>query len=147
MIGQNKSIKQSKLEYKISSDNLEFNRLEEDLTSNYQKHVLTLSALRPSGTYEEINIEIPEDVASEDGEVIIQVVKFQIPVKVKLSNIHRFKKTYFWLILISVTLFGNAWIGPQLSNNTDPRLFVVSGILAVLSAVGVYFLQQSPKNK
>ncbi|MFH1031932.1 MAG: hypothetical protein V1767_05175, partial [Chloroflexota bacterium] len=88
-----------------------------------------------------------EEVQSEDGKVVIPTVKFQIPVKVKLSHIHRFKKTYFWLIIISGTLFGNVWVGQQLSKNPDAKLIFVSGLLAVLSALGIYFLQQSASNR
>jgi len=147
LIGQNRSIKQSKLEYKIPSGNLELNHWEEDLTSNYQKHVLNVSALRPSGTYEEINIELPEEVASEDDKTIITTVKFQIPVKVKLSHIHRFKKTGFWLILIFLTLFGNVFVGQYLSKNADLKLYFLSALLSAGSVMGLYFLQQRGKNK
>lgn len=147
LIDQNKSIKRSKLEYKIPSGNIELNRWEEDLTSNYQKHVLNVTALSPSGTYEEIVIELPEKVDSEDGETIINVVKFQIPVKVKLSHRYRFMKTYLWIIMISLTLFGNVIVGQQLSINVDSKLIILSGILAVGSAIGVYLLQQKGSSK
>jgi hypothetical protein len=65
-----------------------------------------------------------------------------IPLKVKISHLYRLKRTYVWLILIWATLFLNVLIGHRLDAKTDWTLIIASAIIAVGSAIGVYYLQQ-----
>lgn len=141
LITQHISIKKSLIKYKVPSGNLELSRSEEDLTGNYQKHVLNVSALKPTGTWEEIIIELPEQVESQDGRTI-NTVNSRIPLKVKTSHWYRFKQTYVWLLIIWISLSVNVILGHLLEGKTNWNLIIASALIAVLSALGVYMLQR-----
>lgn len=147
MIDQNKSVKKSSLKYKVPSGNIELSTSEEELTGNYQKHMLNVSALKPSGTWEEIVVEPQDKIESQDGATIILTTSMKIGVKVKLSQWYRFKRTYAWLALIWATLFLNVLIGHQKDQVRDWGLIIASAVVAVGSAMGVYALQQRSASK
>jgi hypothetical protein len=131
---------------KIPSGNLELSRSEEEITANYQKHILNVSALKPSGTWEEIIIEPPEQVESQDGR-IIHTASSRIPLKVKTSLWYRFKHIYFWVAIVWGSLFVGNVVDKVLEGTTDWQLIIVSASIAVLSALGVYMLQQRSTSK
>lgn len=141
LITQNTSLKESLVRYKVPSGNLELSRSEEHLTGNYQKHVLNVSALKPTGTWEEIIIEIPEQTESQDGRKI-NTANTHIPLKVKTSLWYRLKQTYFWVLIVWGSLFLNVIVNSLLRGETDWNLIIVSASIAVLSALGVYMLRQ-----
>ena len=129
------------INYKVPSGNLELSPSEEDLTGNYQKHVLNVSATKPTGTWEEIIIELPEQVESQD-ERTVHTVNSHIPLKVKTSHWYRFKQTYLWLLIVWISLSVNVLLGHLLEGKTNWNLIVASALIAVLSALGVYMLQR-----
>jgi hypothetical protein len=141
LLGQNISIEKSLIKCKVPSGNLELSRSEEEISANYQKHILNVSALKPSGTWEEIIIEPPEQVKSQDGR-IIHTANSRIPLKIKTSFWYRLKRTYFWVFIVWGSLFANAVINNLLEKKTDWNLIIVSASIAVLSALGVFILQQ-----
>jgi hypothetical protein len=141
LVGQNISVKKSLVKCKVPSSNLELSRSEEEITANYQKHVLNVSALKPSGTWEEIIIEPPEQVESQDGR-IIHTANSRIPLKVRTSLWYRLKQTYFWVLIVWASLSANVVVDNLLEGKTDWNLIIVSASIAVLSALGVYMLQQ-----
>jgi len=141
LLGQHLSLKKSLIKCKVPSGNLELSRSEEEITANYQKHVLNVSALKPSGTWEEIIIELPEQVEPQDGRKI-HTANSRIPLKVKTSLWYRLKQTYFWVLIVWGSLFVNVVVDNLLEGKTDWNLIVVSASIAVLSALGVYMLQQ-----
>jgi hypothetical protein len=146
LLDQHMSLKKSLMKYRVPSGNLELSRAEEDLTGNYQKHVLNVSALRPSGTWEEIIIELPEQVESQDGKKVY-TANSHIPLKVKISHWHRFKQIYFWVLIVWVSLFVNSILGYILEGKTNWNLIVVSASMSVLAAIGVYMLQRRGTTK
>jgi hypothetical protein len=141
LLGKNISIEKSLIKCKVPSGNLELSRSDEEITANYQKHVLNVSALKPSGTWEEIIIEPPEQVKSQDGRKIY-TANSRIPLKVKTSLWYRCKHTYFWVAIVWGSLFIGNVVDKVLEGKTDWRLVIVSASIAVLSALGVYMLQQ-----
>jgi hypothetical protein len=141
LLGHNISIEKSLLKCRAPSGNLELSRSEEEITANYQKHVLNVSALKPSGTWEEIIIEPSEEVKSQDGR-IIYTANSRIPLKVKTSLWYRFKYTYFWVAIVWGSLFVGNVVDKVLEGKTDWNLIIISASIAVLSALGVYMQQQ-----
>lgn len=152
LIGSSASIIKSKLTISSNTGNLEFNTLTDELSANYQRHILTVSAINPTMAYEEITIDKPEsETIKTQSESVLNITSLKIPVKVKRSHWYRFKTKYAWLFLIWLSLFLGAIIKAYLGRKDDLfftnnlNFILVSAGLAVLSAWGVYMLQQ--KNK
>ena len=105
LFARNQNIKNAPMEYKIPTGNIELSRYEEDFTGNYQNHTIIMSALKPSGTCEEIIISPKKErVESQDGEKI-NVVTFQIPLKVKKSFWYRLRTSWIWYAFLWIALF------------------------------------------
>ena len=142
LISTHKSIKPSTLSFALPSGNIEFNRSAEDLTGNYQTHVLNLSSLRPSGTWEELTISPPADgVKSEDGKSV-PVKRLLIPVKVKSSFWYRFKRYYLLLAILWASLFLGTIIKSLLDGKANTFLILASAGAALITAIAIFVLQQ-----
>jgi hypothetical protein len=147
LIGTRTSVKKIPVEYKAPTGNVELNRSEEDFTGNYQTHVLSITALKPSGTWEEIVIAPKqESVEAQDGQ-IINTVRLPIPVKVNKSIRYRLKTTYIWLGLLWLSLFANVVITRLLEGKTNLPLIIISAIASLISAIAVFLLQQKGVSK
>ena|GEM_PF-6585313 len=142
LIGTCASVEKIPVEYKISTGNVELNRSEEEFTGNYQAYVLNITALKPSGTWEEITIAPKQESAKAQDGQIIKTVKLPIPFKVNISIRHRLKTTYIWLGILWLSLFANVVIGHLLDEKTDLRLIISSAIVSLLSTIAVFLLQQ-----
>jgi len=141
LLAQNISLEKSSIKYKILSGNLELSITEEELTGNYQKHTLNVAALKPSGTWEEIIVELPDKIKSQDKKRIY-AANAHIPLKVKISNWHRFKQIGIWLLVTWLSLFITSIIGYLLDNKANLPLIVISALGSVASAFGIYKIQQ-----
>jgi hypothetical protein len=140
-------VKKIPVEYKAPTGNVELNRSEEDFTGNYQTHVLSITALKPSGTWEEIVIAPKqESVEAQDGQ-IINTVRLPIPVKVNKSIRYRLKTTYIWLGLLWLSLFANVVITRLSEGKTNLPLIIISAIASLISAIAVFLLQQKGVSK
>jgi hypothetical protein len=146
LLDQNMSLEKSLIKYKVPSGNLELSISEEDLTGNYQKHIFNVAAIRPSGTWEEIIVELPEKIKSQDGEKIY-TANPHIPLKVEISHWHRFKQIYIWLLIVWLSLFASSVIGYILDKKTNLPLIITSALISVLSAIGIYMIQQRGKTR
>ncbi|MFC1967312.1 hypothetical protein ACFLV2_01530 [Chloroflexota bacterium] len=146
LISKDISLKKSMITYKVPSGNLELSRSEEELTGNYQKHVLSISANKPSGTWEEIVIEFTEKLESQTG-MTINAEKSSLPLKVKISHWYRFFRTYIWVLMIWASLSINVVIENLLEGKTDWNLIIASALIAVFSAIGIFMLQQKNPSK
>jgi hypothetical protein len=146
LIDQNISLKKFLLKYKSPSGNFELNKTEEEVTGNYQKHILNISALKPSGTSEELTIELPEQVESQDGRKI-NTINSRIPLKIKFSPLYRLKHTWGWVFIVWASLFTNVIIDNLSQEKINWSLTIISAVIALLSAIGVFMLQQRGSNK
>lgn len=142
LIGDNISLKPCQIKYKAPTGNLELSTSEETLTGNYQRHVISVTARKPSGTYEQIVIDIPDGIESERGD-IIRSVDWTIPVRVVASWRYRLRRVYVPLFLLWAGLVGNVVVGYIKEGETDLALIGISALLALVSAVGVYLVQKT----
>lgn len=141
LIGTKTSIARSVLTYTAPSSNLQLNRTQEDLTSNYQKHVLMLTAMRPSGTYDELRVSPPDKMIDTTGTVDIHAIGIPVPMRVKFSFWHRLKRQIIWLLLTWGSISGGIAVGHLLDGKTNTTLIGISALLGLGATAGVYLLQ------
>ena len=147
LFSRNQNIKTAPMEYKIPTSNVELNRYEEDFTGNYQNHIIVMSALKPSGTWEEIIISSKkETVESQDGQKI-NVAKLQIPLKVKRSLSYRFRTSGVWYVGLFIAFFlltasGIEWWDPK-----NISLTIRQGFFSALASLFIFFTRQKVGSK
>ncbi len=141
------SLTNSMIKFKAPTGNLEISPSEEELTGNYQKHVLNIAALKPSGAWEEIIIEMPEQIKSQDEKETLLTTNIHIPLKVRKSFWYRLLRTYIFLIIIWGSLFAGNIFDKIIAGKTDWTLIIISAVIAIVSAFGVYGLEQKVVTK
>jgi len=145
LIDTNIDLKPLPVKYRASAGNIEFNRSEEEFSSNYQTHVINITALRPSGTSEEIVIAPEQEETNNQSKQQINIIKLAIPIKIKKSNYYRFKTTGIWLLLLWFSLVANVIIGHIIEGKTNIPLIIGSAIVSLFSAIAVFFMRKSPQ--
>lgn len=144
LITRNISIRPINVDYKSPTSNFEISPSSEEMTGNYQKHILTISANSPSGAWEEIIISPPKEAETQDG-AKINTVKLSIPVRINQSFWYRFKKMYILLIVLWVALFASIVMDKFLGldeNKSNVFLIIGIAITTLISSIMIFILQQ-----
>lgn len=144
LIARNISTKPITMEFKSPTSNFEISPSGEDVTGNYQKHILTLSAKKPSKAWEEIIISPPKEAEAQDGSKIL-TIKLSIPVKIRASFWFRLKTLYIWLFLLWLSLFISVFLDKYLGieeNQSNAFLILGTAITTLISSIMIFILQQ-----
>lgn len=144
LITKHTSTKPITLDFKSPTSNFEISPSSEEISGNYQTHILTISAKKPSGAWEEIIISPQKEAEAQDGSKI-NTLKLSMQVKIKLSILYRIKTTYIWLIVLWIALFVSVILEKLLgleANETSIGLILGIALTTLISAIVVFILQQ-----
>lgn len=142
LIGSHTTVGRVPIEYISQSGNLELSRSEEDYTHNYQTHILTITANRPTGTWEEIIIRPKDQKVTADDNRLINTIKFHIPLKISYSFIYRLKTSYILFIMLWIMLFVSSYLNPLLSESSPASILSVHAIASALVAMLIVFVKR-----
>ncbi|HMD87935.1 MAG TPA: hypothetical protein VKF38_02120 [Anaerolineaceae bacterium] len=144
LISNNVSIKPVTIDFNCPTSNLEISPSSEELTGNYQKHIITISAKKPTGAWEEIIVGPQKEAEAQDGSKI-NTVKLPIPLKIKISLWYRIKTVYIWLIILWIALFITVVFDKLLgidANKSNIYLILGIALTTLLSSIAIFVLQQ-----
>jgi hypothetical protein len=117
------------------SGNIELDRVQEEITGRYQPHFFTVTAKKPTGTYEELVLasDVKEIVAEDDTTLL--TLDVPIPMKVKWYWLHR-TRTRLLPLFALVVAFVLANLGSYYYERQDnPQLPSLSGTAIVVRVV------------
>ncbi len=151
LTGLDDSVEAIPVKYLASTQNIELNRVEGELTGNYQTSTLSVTALQPSGSWEEITI-VPEGktTLSQKGKKKLHLVKLPIPLKVKRSILHRFRTFWVYVLVLwlALSLLGAAgFLGELAGEVLDVRLIFVTVVASGIASAAIFILQQRLRSK
>lgn len=115
-----------------------------EVNGNYQTHVLTISAKKPSGAWEEIIIS-PQKEAEAQDDSKINTLKLTMPVKIKISLLYRIKTIYIWLMVLWLALFASIVLDKYIGiEENESNTFLILGIASttLISSIVIFILQQ-----
>lgn len=144
LISHNTSISNSSIHIKARAENLELSRPKEDFSANYDRHVIDATAVDPTAAWEEIILE-PEATTKTQAGDPLNSISVRIPFKVSISHLYRIRRTYIWLFMIWASLFCNTIVSYRINEKKDWTLIVITAVVAVFSAFGVFMLQNKKK--
>lgn len=98
------SIPKFKMRPMASTSNWEFSNIDEEISSNYQIHVMTLAALAPSASWEQISIQPDNDKLATESSGEVYTIALPFNIKIARSFWHRFCTVLIWLILLGIIL-------------------------------------------
>lgn len=144
LIAGNISTRPITMDFTSPTSNFEITPSSEDVTGNYQTHVLTVSAKKPSGAWEEIIISPQKEAEAQDGSKI-NTLKLLMPLKINVSLWYRFKTMYIWLIVLWLALFASIVLDKFLGiKENESNIFLILGIASttLISSIMIFILQQ-----
>jgi hypothetical protein len=114
LIGSHDAYSPLTLACHTSTSNLELHRAVEEISGNYEHHVLEVSGISPSRTYEELTLAPGTEMINTNGGQTLYLVSVPLPLRVKWSLWYR-ASTRWWrtillfLSLMAATLFGSVY--------------------------------------
>lgn len=140
LIGTHTTIGRVAVNYNVPTGNIELSRSEEDFTGNYQTHIVSITAKKPTGTWEELIVgPIAEKVTADDGRTI-NTLKLKIPVKVKLSPWYRFRTIGIWILLLWLALTATAVVDGISEGKLSISILVVQAIISAIASILIVFV-------
>lgn len=142
LIQTDTSVKNCHIEYGAPTGNVELSVSEEDLTGNYQRHVLGVTALQPSGTWEELVIAPKQESAGGKDGQRVSTVRLEIPFKVKKDLRYRIKRTWLWIMLLALFLCSKDVLAAILGGKQNAALIIGAALSATGAAILLLIIQQ-----
>jgi hypothetical protein len=142
LIGSHTTVGKVPIDYVARSGNIELSRTEEEYTHNYQTHVLTITAIRPTGTWEEIILRPKTPTVTADDKRTINTVNLHIPLKVNFSLWYRLRTSGILFILLWFALFVSAYLNPLLKENTTATILIGHAIASAVVAILIIVVKQ-----
>jgi hypothetical protein len=138
------------IRHATQSGNLELDKGQEEISGRYQPHFFTVTAKRPTGTYEELTLESDVDeIVAEDGTTLFPL-DIAVPLKVKWHWWYRVR-TRIAPLLVLFAAFVLTNLGSYYFERQDnPQLPALSGTAIIVRVIGsgliafvIWYTQQS----
>ena len=143
LFGTDEGVPKFKMKAGASTTNWEFSNVDEEVSGNYQLHVLSMSAVASSASWERISLIPDQSKVTTKKMVELNILPFTFNVKAKISFWHRFWRKYIWLIILGLSMllkdiFIPFWKGE------DIKPIVTAGAIGVIVAiVGLIIAQKN----
>jgi hypothetical protein len=126
-----------------SASNWEFSKIDEEISSNYQAHAITMGTLAPSATWEQIRLKPDKEELKIESSEQIYTVPFNFYIRIKKSNWLRFRTVYIWLILLGLFVVIKDPLSSALKGEDFTRDLVIGFFVYIILIFGYIISQKN----
>jgi len=141
LLGKNQAVPRFKVTLNPHTSNWEFPSREEEMSANYQLHAMTMAALTPSASWEEILLQSNREELETPSSGKLYTLPLHWNVRINKAYWYRFRTRYVWLVFLAVFVILKDALVSSLKGE-EYALDLVVGLFAFMILVLGYIISQ-----
>lgn len=141
LFGTSETVPKFKIKPISSTSNWEFSSVEEEISANYQLHAVTMTALSPSASWEQLLLQPDTKELKTKSSDKLNTFPIRFSLRIKKSWWYRFWTTIIWIVLLGVFIILKDVFSSILKDEDFmPDLFI--GFLTFVVLLSGYIITQ-----
>jgi len=143
LLGKDQSVPRFKVTLNPHTSNWELPGREEDISANYQLHAMTMAALTPSASWEEVLLQPERQELETPSAEKLYTLPLRWNVKIKKAYWYRLRTRYIWLVLLGLFIIAKDPFLSALKGESYTLDLVVSAFAFMILILGYVVSQKS----
>jgi hypothetical protein len=141
LLGKSQPVPRFNVTLEPHTSNWEFPSKDEEVSANYQLHAMTMAALTPSASWEDVVLQSDRDEIETPSAGKLYTLPFHFSVKIRKSHWHRLWTRYIWLVLLAVVVIAKDAVLSSLKGE-NYTLDLIVGLFTFVILILGYVISQ-----